>query len=82
MAMKKPRPLDHSSAISIQVGPGSSGSVLLGRPLKPSVPLCSIAPSPRRTVLSLSLQSEPPGGPVRSQKSHEKLRNPTETPGQ
>ncbi|CAE7306675.1 MARCHF7 [Symbiodinium microadriaticum] len=39
VAMKKPRPLDHSSAISIQVG---------------------------RTVLSLSLQSEPPGGPVNS----------------
>ena len=60
VAMKKPRPLDHSSAISIQVGP---------RPWQGL--FCTLFSrcngrkhrgwGLRRTVLSLSLQSEPPG---------------------
>ena len=37
-------------------------------------PFKPIVPSPRRTVLSLSLQSEPPGGPVRGARNPVKIR--------
>lgn len=62
VAMKKPRQLDHGSAISIQVGP-------IPRKLGPPAGPCwtnstNALEELRRTVLSLSLQSEP-AGPVR-----------------